>query len=375
MRIQRYTTDQSSKASQFIPSKQHHAMNKNGATTQSFMDNESPFITPKKEYSRDHSDHATQDAEAAPAEEQDQTQASDQENSPEPATANATPQTVASPTAPFTPTPPPVVTFGKVRAATTPSGMVDRISPRITEMVNVTVVGNTVGTPIDLSIQNANASNGEGTINGKATDTITSSSNINIKGTGQTQAGNGGKLSLVAKQGGIVLGTSNLFTIAAIPQKWSIAFDSLITGTKRGIRVNNSWKSDSGVLADLDEVRRSEKVEYGGGTGVFANIKSGNNSGFLSAISSPVTDSHSTPVSLLTGVGTITAKQLFIFNDARTGASNIAAKESGFEITRTATDDGTGNISLTTSKSGAAVSAKGYSSTAASGSVSRTQAV
>jgi hypothetical protein len=229
--------------------------------------------------------------------------------------------------------------------------------------------------PVEISIEKANANNGTATVNGSNTVQVATTGNINLLGQTQTQPGNAGKLRLVAKIGSTIIANSNYFSIAAIPQNWQITFNSLVTGTRRGIRVNNNWESDSGNLADLDQVQRSEKVQYNSGTGVFSSVTSGNNSGFLPGNNAPRVDSHSVPVSMLTGVGNISANQLFIFKDARTGANNIPAKNSGFVITRDVTQDSSGNLNITTSKVGQATNSHGYSATGGTGNISRSQNV
>lgn len=270
----------------------------------------------------------------------------------------------------------PAVTFARVNASTSPAGMPNRIPPSVDTTVSYTVAHyDATKGKIELSIEGANDTNGKASIDGAATKEVTATGSIALKGTKQTTPGNAGKMVLVAKQGGTVIGRSNAFSVSAIPQNWNITFNSLIQGTKRGIAVNNAWESDSGSLADLDEVERSEKVEYGGGTGIFAATTSGNNSGFLPGNNSPRVDSHGTPVSMLTGEGSITAKQGFIFNDKRTGATNVPARNSGFAITRDVVSNGSGGFDITTSKVGASHTTRGYAVTAGSGSVSRKQAV
>lgn len=70
--------------------------------------------------------------------------------------------------------------------------------------------------------------------------------------------------------------------------------------------MTTSNDSDSGAVADLDQVQMSEMVKYQNGTGCFAGITSGNNSGYLLANVSPHgVDSHGTPVALVTGAGYI----------------------------------------------------------------------
>ena len=269
----------------------------------------------------------------------------------------------------------PSVTFGVVNATSSPAGMPKRIAPTVNTSVSYTVANHDPSKgKIELSIEGANDTNGKATIDGTATKEVAASGAVALNGTKQTAAGSAGHLVLVAKLAGTVIGRSNAFSVSAIPQNWNISFNRLIDGDRRGVAVNNAWESDSNSLAHLDEVERSEKVEYSG-TGIFAGTTSGHNSGFLPGNNSPRVDSHSYPVSGLTGEGQLIAKQGFIFNDRRSGATNIPAKNSGFRITRDVVSNGAGGFNITTTKEGAGHTTRGYTVTAGSGSVSRTQAV
>ena len=66
--------------------------------------------------------------------------------------------------------------------------------------------------------------------------------------------------------------------------------------------------------------------------------------------------------------GSIVVSQAFIFNDARTGATNVVAPNSGFQITHTAILNQDGSVTLTTSKVGTGATAWGYTATAGAGS-------
>jgi hypothetical protein len=179
----------------------------------------------------------------------------------------------------------------------------------------------------------------------------------------------------VAKVGTAAIGRSNTFTICAIPTRVSVAFGGLITGTERGIKMTTSNDSDSGTIGDLDQVQMSEMVQYQGGTGCFAGITSGSNSGYLPANATPHgVDSHGTPVALVTGAGYIESVQGFKFTDARSSAANIGVAHSGFMITRTAEVLGTKTY-LTTTKAGAPTTVSGITVAAGSGSATKRQEV
>ena len=277
----------------------------------------------------------------------------------------------AGTTAPVT-----AVAFASVNSTTTPTGMIRRIPPRINQpiAVNLTGSGN-----VDISVEGGSAANGTATVDGAASTTLAASGSVNVRGVTQTSPGAAGHLRLVAKVGAAVMGRSNWFTICAIPTRVTVAFSSLITGTSRGIAMTTTNNSDSGVVGDLDEVQMSEKVQYVGGVGCFAGITSGNNSGYLPANVSPHgVDSHSTPVSLITGTGSIDSRQVFVFKDKRSGASGTSVTNSGFnihrEVTSIATDAGV-SLSITTSKAGVATTVAGSTASAGSGAASRTQSV
>ncbi|MFC5742016.1 hypothetical protein [Dyella tabacisoli] len=298
---------------------------------------------------------------------------------PDAGVAPAVPQTPpagsGAPAAPGTAPPTPAavtsVTFGTVNSPTTPAGVIARIPPRIDQSIAATVTG--TGSVV-ISVDGASATNGTATLNGAATATLAATGVVALRGTTQTAVGSAGNLKLVAKVGGTTVGTSNAFTICAIPTTVTISPGSLITGTERGIEAITSNNSDSGVVADLDMVQMSEKVQYVGGTGCFAGITSGSNSGFLPANVSPHgTDHHGTPVSRITGAGAIDSRQLFVFNDTRSGATNVVVTNSGFnihrEVTATAAGSGT-SLSITTSKTGVATTVSSVSASAGSGSAS-----
>jgi hypothetical protein len=262
-------------------------------------------------------------------------------------------------------------TFGLINSSTTPAAMGARIPPGVDQPISVTITG---PGSVDISVDGASAANGMATVEGAATKTLTASGTIKLRGNAQTKPGSGGNLGLLAKAGGTTVGRSNAFTICAIPTTVTISPGTPITGTERGVDVPTSNDSDSGRIADLDQVQMSEKVQYVNGKGCFAGITSGNNSGFLPANVSPHgTDHHGTPVSLITGAGSIDSRQMFVFNDARSGASNIPVTNSGFnihrEVTATAADAGT-SLSITTSKTGMATTVGGSSANAGSGTAS-----
>lgn len=292
----------------------------------------------------------------------------------------------STPVTPVTPVTPLTVAFSHIQASTSPAGMSDRIPPRVDTTVGIGVVGFSIPMrPITLSIDGAGGGNGTATINGAATVDLTSSAAIRLRGVDQTTVGNSGNLRLAADQGGTRLATSNNFSVSAIPQDWSISFSSIVAGplpgragTWRGFIVDDRWDSDSrpgsANVSDLDQTEISEEVESNPGTGVFAGVGV-SASGFLPG-NVFTTDTHASPVSLLTGSGNITLKQTSQFNDRRSGSTNIPLRNAGYHITHTATRIPlVGIVFVNHFKRGAATTANTFSSAAGAGSVSRTQRV
>ena len=284
------------------------------------------------------------------------------------------------PPGPPTPPPPPppavAVTFGgPVRSASTPAAMVDRIAPGRSVPVPVTVANwSPPMIPITVRVTGG-AGAGTATVNGAASAQITASGPVTIGGGTQTGVGKGAGLRVTAAQGGTTLASSSAFAVCAVPTDWTDTLVGPVTGAKRGIKVQDGWSSDgSGTIAELDATEISEQVQYVGGTGCFAGITSGSNSGYLPG-NSLTQDTHSTPVSLLTSAGHISADQVSTFNEKRTGATNIAMANSGMRVSRDVRAKAGGGLEIETGKQGAAVTARGFSSAAGSASISLTQDV
>ncbi len=275
------------------------------------------------------------------------------------------------------------VVFPAIRRPNTPAGMPDRIPPRVDTPINVQLEPNlgSSGQQVTLAILNGSATNGTVTINGNATENITTTGNVNLRGGTQTAAtaapggGNAGNLRVVARVRTQDTARSNGFSVAAIPENWTQTFNSLVTGASRGIRVNDSWVSDSGVISDLDAVDISEEVDVASETGVFVGLGGGTTSSYLAATSFTV-DTHGTPVSRITGTGFQRLDQTSKFRDRRTGVTDIPMTNTGYNIDRDAVS-GTGVVTFTTSKGGAAVTANGVASGAGQPitPISRTQTV
>jgi hypothetical protein len=281
-----------------------------------------------------------------------------------------------------------VIVPKKVRNSDTPPRMTaNRIPPRVTTKLPVMVTPDlkTSRLTVAITANGQSQANGMLKIDGKSEAELTKSSDINLMGTAQTAAtlgyggGNAGNLTLSARVRGQGTVESDGFSVAAIPENWTISFDALIhyPGVL-GFEVQDKWQSDSRDLADLDEAEISEQVQVhpGQATGTFAGLKS-SNSGYIGA-NEFTTDIHTTPVALYLkdDGGMVTENQTSIFLDARTGARNIPVSRSGYTVTRKAFKNSAHRWALQTIKKGATATANGYESAAgAGGPIDKTQVV
>jgi len=269
-----------------------------------------------------------------------------------------------------------------VRAAL-PESMADRIPPHRPGQAPIGIADLPKGaTPIEVSVEGSGGGNGTVTVDGAATATLTESKNVTLEGDAQTEHDKGGKLRLVAKQGAVTLAQSEAFSVSSVPQNFddNLAFSPFLTGSERGIRVQDDWSSDSGSdsgpLSALSQTSITEVVERGAATGCFARMvfqNSGPKPGDIKSI-----DEHSSTVADLTSPGEITAKQASVFTDLRTGSSNVPMSNSGYIITRKNVPTNNGKYKITTSKQGADVTANGITTHAgktSNGAISVTQPV
>ena len=279
---------------------------------------------------------------------------------------------------PVTPPVAPAVTAAvpaNVRGAATPAGQAaDRIPPRVGTTVHVDVNGVKSGDPpVTVSVEGAGGGNGTVKIDGAATKDLTASADVTLTGGDQTTPGKAGGLKLVAKQGATQLATSGGFSVSSIPQNWTCTFKELITGTSRGFVVNDTWESDSGVVADLDQTEISELVEVTSSTGTFTGTGK-RNSGYLAGDRFSQ-DQHGTPVSILKGAGKRIAQQTSMYKDKRAGGTDIPVTKSGYTVVRDVVDTGGGKLEIETDKQGASTTANGVTSDAGAGSITKKQAV
>ncbi len=299
-----------------------------------------------------------------------------EDNPPATTTPPAQPAQPAQPPQPAVPLSVTVPTH--IRAASTPSGVPDRIPPRVDTPAAIGISGwQSSHGPITLSIAGAGGGNGTLTINAANSVDLTASATVQLRGVNQTSPGNAGNLRLVAHQGGTQVAQSNSFSVSSVPQNWSTSYVSSFTGPGDiGMVARNAWESDSGNVADLDEVRRKEQVEVTTATGPYAGATQGVSS-WRDATLGAIHDNHrDAPRSAFRAAGSKIAKQVFIFKCDRTGVTDIPATNSGLLISRVITDAGGGVFNYDISKVGQGVTANGFTSAAASGSaVAPTQVV
>lgn len=259
-----------------------------------------------------------------------------------------------------------------VRATSTRTGMPDRIPPRVDTPAAVTIAGWIIPmVDVMLAVEGGGGGNGSATVNGAASAGLTGSATVQLRGVDQTDPGKAGNLHLVARFAGTELARSGGFSVSSVPQNWSVSFVSSINEADAvGMVALNSWESDSGTLADMDQVKRKEQIEVTTATGPFAGVGTGV-SGWRDATLGSITDSHrSSGRARLRAVGSRSANQVFVFKCERTAVTDITAKNSGFVITKAVSDDGAGGFNYDVSKVGTGVTSNGFTSAAASGSAS-----
>jgi len=154
----------------------------------------------------------------------------------------------------------------QIRNADTPAGMRDRIPPRIDTPVQVVVSPNLAGSGqhVTLAVNNQDANNGTVTLNGAATWDITSSGGVNLRGVTQTASGGHfSNLRPMLRVRGQDTIQSDGFSVSAIVVNFQQTSARDIGGGF--LEFEYTWASDSGNLADLDQVWFGEHVTYSDG--------------------------------------------------------------------------------------------------------------
>jgi hypothetical protein len=289
------------------------------------------------------------------------------------------------------------VTLDPVNAADTPTGMKDRIPPRVVTKVKYTFSTKLAksGEKIDFRVDGQSNVNGEvkllGSPNNQQVDQVydTESWYLSLVGTKQTapsmtngkpdgNGGNAGKLYVHLYVGSNPKDAkdSNGFSVAAIPIR--IRMDKVQLCEPIGFTVDKKWRffwgaryqvtvtSDSGDVNDLNDVAMNEKYlpqeVKGSAKPFFANLTVGSWAPVLPAtwrdrngvsVDIPKVDLDGKPINAVQaqglatealqakiddlGAGSALMQQTWVFTEQRTGASDqdhpFVIKESGFEIT------------------------------------------
>lgn len=152
-----------------------------------------------------------------------------------------------------------------IRNADTPKGMADRLPPRVLTNLPVTVTPNLglSGQSVTLTLTGQSASNGTATFNHAATLKLTASKAVSLLGGAQTAPGFAAKLHLAVLVRGAVTAPSKGFSVSAIP----VAFHQTAVKTlpNGGLQFQYAWKSDSGMLADLNKVWIGQYLTFSDG--------------------------------------------------------------------------------------------------------------
>jgi hypothetical protein len=173
-----------------------------------------------------------------------------------------------------------VVIPDHVRAADTPPEMQqDRIPPRAGNHFQVRVTPDLRGSGqyVTLDVAKNGGANGTVELNGDPESRLTHDTDVVLRspdGGTQTAPGSGGNLRLEARVRGQAVIQSKGFSVAAIPLKFKDTFlGSVNTDIDLGLLVQDSWISDSGAVADLDQVQLREQVqEAPGATGTLRGL-------------------------------------------------------------------------------------------------------
>ena len=244
-------------------------------------------------------------------------------------------------------------------------GMPDSVPPTKTYQVQVTVTPGMDACPghrIDLAIINTSAENGSATVSPAQ---ITATTIVTVTGGDQTSPGHAGQLKIQAKlDGAAVKAESAGFTVCAHPVNYRDTFVSDIDEPNRvGMVVQDGWDSDSGTFADLNEAQDSEQVEYDAPTSPpYSGGGGAKNSGYLAA-DQLTQDTHTIGRPAAGPAASWERRQVCIFKCNRCSATDKVHPNSGFKIVHDVFLDGA-QWKHHVRKSGAAVTANGYSATA-----------
>jgi outer membrane protein OmpA-like peptidoglycan-associated protein len=254
------------------------------------------------------------------------------------------PEPPKPPDKPDKPDPPPVVIFGRVRAANTPAAMNDRIPDAGSTPVGVLVTGlkPSMGAITIARVGNS-ADNGEFQINGGASASITGSTLLQIDGTSQTEPKAGAfNLHLEALFGGARVGFSGAFAVSDIMENMRTRFhDKVVDVTGARLEVLMSWDSDGAAgIKSLDLMEYQEQLDILIEEGSMIGLGLGAHGNFPVADRDQV-DKHGTPATVFGAEGRQELLQIHALFDHRTNstAGDIPVTNSGFGITRVVEPD------------------------------------
>lgn len=221
------------------------------------------------------------------------------------------------------------------RSASVAGGMPNSVPPSKTYEVEVTVSPSLECCPgqyLDLAIVDSTADNGTATISPAR---ITKTTTATVTGGSQTKPGHAGLLKIQAKaEDGTIKFLSAGFSVCAHPINYGDSFAQDVNGGAVGVKVADSWDSDSGTLTDLNETEVSEVVAEAHSDSPPwdpAGSGTGNNSGYLPGDKLTV-DSHTWGRPPAGPAGTKEFTQLSIFKCRRCGATDKVQPNSGMRI-------------------------------------------
>jgi outer membrane protein OmpA-like peptidoglycan-associated protein len=264
---------------------------------------------------------------------------------------------------------PSVMFVPDVRAANTPGAMNDRIS-NASPVTVTAIVSNPppAGQGILVDVDDVGWQAGTATVNGAPSVSITDTTALTVQGTALTAPGSTApRLQLGAWYGGTLVGASNQFSVSAIMQDWSTAFNvqrEFPIGFD--LYVDMLWSSDGTSIRDLSECHYVELVQVESETGGMVGMGTGGvqspDDVALGNIM-PGGDTHGTERRFLSRPGSQRVLQLQQMRDTRSGMIWVPSRSSGFHIVRTYERDPERPrcYQLTVHKYGAAVTIGGMS--------------
>lgn len=255
-----------------------------------------------------------------------------------------------------------------------------RIPPTRTVNVAVAITGLAAGRSAAIDVEGSGGANGTATITAGAS--LAGSGTVTVRGGTQTTPGSAGGLKLRAKVGGVIIGTSSGFTVAAWPIDYTdTRVSDIDIGGAVGVKVQDGWSSDgSGPVSELTQVKISERVDiqsrdnppFTNAGGTSASVGT---SGYLDG-HSLTTDSHAYPRADIKTTGLASKPwmviygQLCIFKCLRTGVTDLVMPKSGYKIVHIVIKFPIFGWTHLTRKMGQGVTVEGRTATAGAGDAS-----